>query len=85
MILALKLGDSISPIRPLTASMMRQWSFASQCDNLNGGLMPGARLEVIEVCKKPGEMWVRAQLLGHDPAAFIKIAGEEFGHNFRRS
>jgi len=85
MIITLKAGDSISPVRPLSDSTIRRWTFGDQCDKLFGGLMPGARLEVVEICKTPGSMWVRAQILGRDPAGYIKIAGEEFAHNFRRA
>jgi len=83
MIIRLNAGDVITPARVLNKVMVSHWRFAAECDSIGGGLMPGAELKVVEVSKAPGNLWVRAQLPGRDPAAFLKIAGEEYALNFK--
>jgi len=83
MIIRLNSGDCITPIRILNKTMVSHWRFATECADIGGGLMPGAELKVAEVSKAPGKLWVRAELPGRQPPAFLKIAGEEFALNFK--
>ena len=84
MIIALNPGDTITPKRQLNRIMLSHWRFYAECADIGGGLMPGAQLTVVEVSKTPGNLWVRAEVPGRHPAAFLKIAGEEFALNFNR-
>jgi hypothetical protein len=83
MILLLNPGQYITPTRQINRTMVSHWRFAKECDDIGGGMMPGAELKVVEVGKAAGNMWVKAELSGRYPSAFIKIAGEEFAWNFR--
>jgi len=46
--------------------------------------MPGAELKVVDVSKVSGSLWVKAELPGRDPVAYLKIDGEEYALNFRQ-
>lgn len=83
MIINLQAGQSITPTRFINPTMVTHWKYAAECASIGGGLMPGADLKISEICKIPGAMWVRAQIPGRIPAAFLKIAGEEYANNFR--
>ena len=83
MIVELNPADMITPIRVLNKVMLSHWRFATECADIGGGLMPGAELSVVEVNKAPGKLWVRVELPGRDPSAFLKVAGEEYALNFK--
>lgn len=82
MIIALKPGDNITPTRIIQPLRVANWKFASECGDVLGGLTAGTRMRVVEISTTPGNMWVKAELPGRHPAAYLKIAGEEFAHNF---
>lgn len=84
MIITLQPGDNIAPTRLIQQLRVANWKYASECGDVYGGLMDGTRLKVIEVSKIPGDMWVKVELPGRHPVAYLKIAGEEFAHNFIR-
>jgi hypothetical protein len=81
-IVALTVGNLVRPKRMLMNSTVKGWKYGKECDNLGGGLMPQAELRIVETSILPGRMWVRAQIPGRDPPAFLKISGEELGGNF---
>ncbi|RZJ13669.1 MAG: hypothetical protein EOP39_00375 [Rubrivivax sp.] len=83
MIMTLEIGNTITPLRHINATMVSYWQFAKECADILGGLMPGAELKIVELSKIPGAMWVRVELPGRLPVASLKIAGEEYGNNFR--
>jgi hypothetical protein len=83
MIIRLNAGDVITPTRVLNKVMLSHWRFAAECPDIGGGLMPGAELKVVEVSKSPGNLWVRAELPGRHPPAYLKVAGEEYALNFK--
>lgn len=83
MIILLSPGQYITPIRQINRTMVSYWRFAKECDDVGGGMMPGAELKIVEVCKTAGNMWVKVELSARHPSAFLKIAGEEFARNFR--
>jgi hypothetical protein len=84
MIINLQIGSVITPTRTINSVMIQHWKYAKECANIYGGLMPGSELAVAGVSTTPGAMWVAAQIPGRDPAGFLKIAGEEFAHNFKQ-
>lgn len=58
------------------------WTYASECSFIGGGIMPGARLRVVEIHTVPGQMWVKVALPALDPVGYLKISGEEFSWKF---
>lgn len=84
MIINLRSGSVITPTRLINSTMIRYWKYAGECANIYSGLMPGAELKVVDLSTTPGSMWVKAELPGRDPAGYLKIAGEEFAHNFKQ-
>lgn len=83
MIIQLNPGDVVTPIRVLNKVMLSHWRFAVESADIGGGLMPGAELKVVEVNKAPGKLWIRVELPGRHPPAFLKVAGEEYALNFK--
>jgi hypothetical protein len=83
MIISLNAGQLITPTRLINRAMVAHWRYAGECADVGGGLMPGAELKIIEISKVPGAMWVKAEIPGRYPAVALKIAGEEYAHNFR--
>lgn len=83
MIINLQVGKSITALRFINPAMVSHWKYAKECASVGGGLMQGTALQIAEVSKVPGAMWVRAEIPGRTPAAFLKISGEEYAHNFR--
>ncbi|CAN5298694.1 hypothetical protein BH11PSE10_BH11PSE10_05580 [soil metagenome] len=83
MIINLQAGGNITPLRHINPTMVTHWKYAKECASIGGGLLPGAELRIAEVSKIPGAMWVRVEIPGRDPVAFLKIAGEEYALNFR--
>jgi hypothetical protein len=83
MIIALQSGQIITPIRLLNRIAISHWKYAGECGDVGGGLLPGAELKIIEISKRPGAMWIRAELPGRFPSAALKISGEEYALNFR--
>lgn len=82
-VIHLKVGDRITPIRTIVPATIKNWPHASECADIGGGLMPRvAELKIVEIGKTPGNMWVRAELPGRSPPAFLKIAGEILSLNF---
>lgn len=78
-----KAGQAITPTRLINPTMVRHWKYARECATIGGGLMPGARLKVVLVSNTPGNVWVKVEVPGSDPVTTLKIAGEEYAHNFR--
>lgn len=76
-------GELITPRVPINDARVQHWKYRSECDPVLGTLIPGAELEVVETSKQPGAMWVRVKIPGRDPAAFLKLAGEEYAMAFR--
>ena len=83
MIVELKIGQLITPIRTIDGVMISHWVYSKECADIGGGLLPGAELRIVEISKMPGSMWVCAELPGRYPPATLKIAGEEYALNFR--
>ena len=83
MIIALNPGQVITPIRLINRTMVSHWKYASENGDISGGLLPGAELTITEVSKRPGYLWVRAELPGRSPPATLKISGEEYALNFK--
>ena len=83
MINTLNIGMKITPGRMLTDIQINYWQYAGECDGILGGLMPGAELEIVEVNRIAGAMWIRVKLPGAYPPKFLKIAGQEYAQNFR--
>jgi hypothetical protein len=83
MIIALNPGQLITPIRVINRTMVSHWKYAAENADVGGGLLPGAELTITEVSKRPGHLWVRAELPGRSPPATLKISGEEYALNFR--
>lgn len=83
MIINLQIGMNITPVRHINPIMVSHWKYASECANVGGGLMPGAIMRITEISKVAGAMWVRVEIPGRIPSAHLKIAGAEFGSNFR--
>jgi hypothetical protein len=82
-IVQLKIGDRITPIRMIIPAAVKNWRYAAESDSIGGGLMPGTDLQIVGLGTEPGQLWVRAQLPGRTPHAFLKISGEEPAWNFR--
>jgi hypothetical protein len=82
MIIALNIGQSITPRRYVNPVMVSHWKYAKECASIGGGLMPGADLKIVAISKTPGQMWVQVELPGRHPPATLKIAGEEYANNF---
>ena len=82
-IIQLNGGEEITPRVPINDSRIANWKYRSECDQIGGTLLAGAILKVVEVSKQPGAMWVRVQIPGRSPAAFLKIAGEEYSSAFQ--
>src|SRR3982751_1311679 len=76
MIVNLIEGSVITPTRFIKPG--KHWHYARECAGLSGGLMPGAELKVVDVSKVSGSLWVKAELPGRDPVAYLKIDGEEY-------
>lgn len=76
-------GEEITPRVRIDHVVSSHWKHRSECDPLHGTLIPGARLKVVEVSKRPGAMWVRVQIPGRTPAAFLKLAGDEYASAFQ--
>lgn len=83
MIINLRVGQFITPTRHINPTMVAHWRHSRECANIGGGLLPGAEMKIAELSKVPGAMWVRAEIPGRHPVASLKIAGEEYAHNFR--
>ena len=83
MIISLRVGQSITPTRHINPTMVAHWKYAKECANIGGGLLPGAQLKIVRVSTVPGSMWVCVEIPGRTPIATIKIAGEEYGNNFK--
>jgi hypothetical protein len=83
MIINLVVGKFIAPTRVLNNTQVQHWKYAKECANIGGGINSGTLLKIIEVCKVPGNMWVKVELPHTSPPKSIKISGEEFAHNFR--
>jgi hypothetical protein len=83
LIINLQIGQAITPTRHINPTMVAHWKYAKECAGVGGGLLPGAELRIVDLSKIPGAMWVRVELPGRIPPATIKIAGEEYGQNFR--
>ena len=84
MIITLQPGDRIAPKRIIQQIRVDHWKFATECGDILGGIMDGTPMKVVEVSKTPGNMWVKAELPGRNPVAYLKISGEEFALNFDR-
>jgi hypothetical protein len=82
-IIALKVGQYITPTRILNSAAVAYWRYASECADIGGGLMPGAELRVVATSAQPGRRWVCAEIPGRYPTASLKISGEEYAGNFR--
>lgn len=83
MIQALQIGQSITPRRVINPVVVTYWQFAKECGDILGGLTPGMDLKIVAIDKTPGRMWVQVALPGRTPPATLKIAGEEYAHNFQ--
>jgi len=84
MIINLQVGKSITPLRHINPTMVAHWKYTKECASIGGGLMPGADLRIAEISKIPGAMWVRVEIPGRSPVAYLKIAGDEYALNFRQ-
>ena len=82
-IIRLNGGEEITPRVPINDARVKNWKHSSECDPVGGTLLAGAVLKIVEVSKQPGAMWVRVQIPGRSPAAFLKIAGEEYANAFQ--
>jgi len=82
MMITIDEGDSIISTRLLEDSRIKHWKYGKECQNHGGSFMPGTKFKVVELNKSPGNMWVKAEIPGSDPAQYIKITGEEFANNF---
>jgi hypothetical protein len=78
----LRPGEILSPTRAINPAMVSNWVYAKECADIRGGMVPGAELRIVETCVTPGKMWVRVEIVGRQPAAFLKIAGENLSNNF---
>jgi hypothetical protein len=79
----LEVGQCITPKWVIDSTRVLGWAHARECANVGGGLMPGAELSIVEIMALPGRApWVRVQLPGRYPPAFLKISGEELSRNF---
>lgn len=83
MIISLNPGNIITPTRIINPTMVNYWHFSAECSDIGGGMMPGTELQVVEVNKVPGQMWVRVMLPGRTPPGYLKITGGEYSNNFR--
>jgi hypothetical protein len=83
MIIALNVGQFITPIRLINRTMISHWRYAKECGDVGGGLAPGAQLKIVALSKRPGLLWVCAEIPGRSPVAALKISGEEYAKNFR--
>jgi hypothetical protein len=82
MLVALNVGQFITPRRRITPGQVSHWTYRRECASIGGGLEVGAELKIVAISKTPGQVWVQIQLPGSDPPATIKIAGQEYAHNF---
>ncbi len=81
MLINLQVGQFITPKRIINPQAVAHWKFCRQAP-IFGGLMPGARLKIVEINKVPGAMWLKAELPGFSPPTTLTISGEEFAMNF---
>lgn len=82
LIITLQVGKTIKPLRHINPAMVSHWKYAKECASIGGGLIPGAELKIVEVSKIPGAIWVRVEIPGRTPTAYLKISGGEYAHNF---
>lgn len=79
----LKVGQVIHPLKTVSPTAVLHWKYARECSTIHGGMTDAADLRIVEVSGTPGAAWVRVQIPGAHPPAFLKIAGEEYAANFR--
>lgn len=83
MFVALQVGQKITPKRLINQTILSHWKYARECASVGGGLVPGtAELTIAEIFKGPGPLWLRTELPGRFPPAFLKISAEEYAGNF---
>ena len=83
MLIQLREGMAVTPTRMIHNTRITDWKFVTECDDLGTGLMPGDRLEVVEVNKVPGNLWVRVAVPGSEPPVRLKVSNEDYAFNFR--
>lgn len=83
MLIQLNPGDTIKALREISHSMIQYWKFANDCQNYGRSFAPGTSFVIAEINKIPGNIWVKVNIPGSDPVQHLKIAGNEFAHNFR--
>jgi hypothetical protein len=85
MINSLSVGGYIVATRTINPTMITFWKYAKECASISGGMTPGTKLKIVEISKIPGQMWVKVEIPGRSPIAYLKISGEEYSHNFQNS
>jgi len=85
-IINLKRGDVIVPRVDIDDARISHWQFAAECNRLHGGRLARgvARMKIVDFSKQPGAMWVKVQIPGRHPPAYLKIAGGEYAAAFER-
>jgi hypothetical protein len=77
----LKVGDRITPRFFIDNSRVKHWSFAPECDDVGGGMVPfTAHLRVVEISRlKLNEWpWIKVEIEAFDPPRFLKISAQEY-------
>ena len=79
----LRVGQIVQPLRTITPARIAHWKYSKECGFVGGGLTNVTQLKIVETSTAPGAAWVKVQIPGSSPPRYLKIAGEEYAHNFR--
>ncbi len=62
----------------INPTMAANWRYRTENADIGAGLTPAAELKIVEVnASIPGNHWIRVQIPGRNPPAYLKLWGEE--------
>lgn len=73
-------GDRVKLRLAINQTKVSNWKYARDCDSIGGGIMPGTVFTVSDVNRR--ELWIKIEIPGRSPPAFLKVTGAELSSNF---
>ena len=81
-IVQLRPGNKVKTKRTLNDQIIKFWRYARENGNRRNTMLSGTILTITETNPGPGNSWVKLEIPGTHPPAFLKVSGQELAGQF---